>query len=77
MLYAAQSNSKALKRAIPLSVTKSRRDDYHGKRRLHYPASRQVSVYPPTYLSPNSDSHAKNDHDQMKLILEFLRALII
>ena len=60
MLYAAQSNSKALKRAIPFISDKDpKEDDYHGKRRLHFPASRQVSVYLPTYLSPNSTAMPK------------------
>jgi len=72
MLYAAQSNSKALKRAIPFIKDKI------PKGRLPQQAEIALSCFKAgVCVSANIsigqfDSHANNDHDQMNLIPEFL-----
>ena len=72
MLYAAQSNSKALKRATPFIKNKV------PKGRLPQQAEIALSCFKAgVCVSANIsigqfDSHANNDHDQMNLIPEFL-----
>jgi len=75
MLYAAQSNSKALKRATPFIKNKV------PKGRLPQQAEIALSCFKAgVCVSANIsigqfDSHANNDHDQMSLIPEFLAGI--
>ena len=75
MLYAAQSNSKALKRATPFIKDKV------PKGRLPQQAEIALACFKAgVCVSANIsigqfDSHANNDHDQMNLIPEFLAGI--
>ena len=76
MLYAAQSNSKALKRAIPFISDKDPKGGRLPRQAEIALSCFKAGVCVSANLSITQfDSHAKNDHDQMKLIPEFLSGI--
>ena len=76
MLYAAQSNSKALKRAIPFISDKDPKGGRLPRQAEIALSCFKAGVCVSANLSITQfDSHAKNDRDQMKLIPEFLSGI--
>ena len=75
MLYAAQSNSKALKRATPFIKDKVPKGRLPQQSEIALSCFKAGVCVSANITIGQFDSHANNDHDQMNLIPEFLAGI--
>ena len=75
MLYAAQSNSKTLKRATPFIKNKDPKGRLPRQAEIALACFKAGVCVSANISIGQFDSHAKNDHDQMNLIPEFLAGI--